>query len=181
MEGTIGEIRLFAATFAPKNWSYCDGSLIQIRSNTALFSILGTNYGGDGQNTFALPDLKGRTALGAGQGQEPGLSYYALGQKSGFNSVSLNNNQLAPHTHTCVSNVVIPAYSDEGNSNSPSGNVLAAKSAMYSSVAGDTSMKATPFNVVVSATGNNLPLSINQPSIGLNYIICLYGIFPSRQ
>lgn len=179
MEGTIGEIRLFAATFAPRDWSYCDGSVIQIRSNTALFSILGTNYGGDGQNTFALPDLRGRTALGTGQGS--GLSYYTLGQKSGVNSVSLTNTQLAPHTHACESNVAIPAYSDEGDSNSPNGNVLAAKPAMYSTTAGDTSMKAAPFNVIVSIAGNNQPLPINQPSIGLNYIICLYGMFPSRQ
>jgi microcystin-dependent protein len=179
MEGTVGEIRLFAATFVPRDWSYCDGSIIQIRSNTALFSILGTTYGGDGQNTFALPDLKGRAALGAGQG--PGLSYYALGEKSGYNSVTLNNTQLAPHTHTCVSNIAIPAYSDQGDSSSPTGNVLAAKAAMYSTVAGDTSMRAAPINVVVSATGNYQPLPINQPSIGMNYIICMYGMFPSRQ
>ncbi|MDX6183220.1 tail fiber protein [Flavobacterium sp. Fl-77] len=179
MEGTIGEIRLFAATFAPRDWSYCDGSLIQIRSNTALFSILGTNYGGDGQNTFALPDLRGRTALGTGQG--PGLSYYALGQKSGVNNVTLTNAQLPSHTHVCTSNVTISAYSDEGDSNSPTGNVLAAKAAMYSTIAGDTAMKAAPFSVAVSVAGSSQPLPLNQPSLGLNYIICMFGIFPSRQ
>lgn len=179
MEGTVGEIRLFAATFTPRNWSQCNGSLIQISTNTALYSILGTTYGGDGIQTFALPDLKGRTALGAGQ--SPGLAYYALGQKSGVNNITLTTAELPPHTHVTTGSVTIPAYSDEGNSNTPNGNILAAKSGIYSTIAGDTTMKPAPFNVTVSVAGNNQPLSLNQPSLGMNYIICMFGIYPSRQ
>lgn len=179
MEGTIGEIRLFAATFAPKNWWYCDGSIIAIRSNTALYAILGTTYGGDGVQTFALPDLKGRTAIGAGQG--PGLSYYSLGEQIGMDTVTLNSTNLPPHTHTATNNVVIPAYSDEGTANTPAGNVLAAKANMYTNLAGDTNLKPIPYNVTVGIAGMGSPLSIVQPSLGMNYIICMYGVFPARQ
>jgi len=178
MDGTIGEIRLFATSFAPRNWSYCDGSIIQIRSNTALFAILGTTYGGDGQTTFALPDLKGRVALGNGQG--PGLSSYTLGQKSGANSVTLTTAQIPPHTHISSATIAIPAYSDEGDVNTPAGNVLAAKSGMFSNAGVDTALKPAPYSVAVSVTGNNQPLQLSQPSIGMNYIICMFGDFPPR-
>lgn len=179
MEGTIGEIRLFAASFAPKNWSYCNGALIQIRSNTALFSILGTTYGGDGRTTFGLPDLKGRVALGAGQA--PGLSFYNLGEMGGANSVTLTIAEIPPHTHVANGNVTVTAFSDEGNSNVPTGNILAAKSTMYSTAGGDTNLKPVPFDVTTGFSGNGQPLSLNQPSLGMNYVICLFGAFPPRQ
>lgn len=178
MDGTIGEIRLIATTFAPRNWSYCDGSTIQIRSNTALFSILGTTYGGNGQTTFMLPDLKGRVVLGAGQGT--GLSFYDLGQQSGTNSVTLTAAQLPPHTHSSSATILVPAYSDEGDANTPSGNVLASKSAMFSTEVVDTNLKAVPYVPVVSITGGSQPLPLSQPAIGMNYIICMYGTFPQR-
>jgi microcystin-dependent protein len=179
MEGTIGEIRLFASNFAPKSWWYCDGSLIAIRSNTALYAILGNVYGGDGQTTFALPNMKGRTAIGAGQG--PGLSYYALGETAGTNSVTLTTANMPPHIHPATSTVTIPTYSDEGNADTPTGNILASKASMYSTMAGDTAMKAAPFNVTLGIAGQSMPLNINQPSLGMNYIICMYGVFPARQ
>lgn len=178
MEGTIGEIRLFASAFAPKNWSYCDGSIIAIRSNTALFSILGTTYGGDGQTTFALPNLAGRSAVGSGQG--PGLSYYDLGEVIGNNSVTLNVTNLPAHTHSATGSVVIPAYSDEGDSGSPSGNVLAAKAGMYSSQPSDSSTKPIPLSLQIGTSGGNQPIGLNQPSLGMNYIICMFGVFPYR-
>ena len=178
MEGTIGEIRLFAGSFAPANWAYCTGAIIQIRSNTALFSILGTTYGGNGTVTFALPDLAGRTALGAGQGQ--GLSLYSLGEQAGAASVTLNVTQIPPHTHVSSAVIKIPAYADEGNVDTPTNNVLASKPNMFSNSATDTTMKATTYNVNVGPTGTNVPLSLNQPTIGMNYIICMFGIFPSR-
>lgn len=178
MEGTIGEIRLFAGSFAPANWAYCDGSILQIRSNTALFSILGTVYGGNGTVTFGLPDLKGRTALGAGQG--PGLSLYSLGEQAGASSVVLNTSQIPPHTHIASAVISPPAYSDEGNVSTPAGNVLASRAGMFSTLAVDTNMKGTAYNVTVSNTGNNIPLSLNQPSLGMNYIICMFGVFPPR-
>jgi microcystin-dependent protein len=178
MEGTVGEIRLFAATFAPRNWSYCDGSLIQIRSNTALFSILGTSYGGNGTVTFGLPNLKGRTVIGSGQA--PGLSLYELGETVGSNSVVLTTAEMPNHTHVSSALVTIPAYSDEGNQNTPTNNLLASKASMYNSEIGDTNMKAAPFTVTLSSTGGNQPISLTQPTIGMNYIICMYGTFPSR-
>lgn len=178
MEGTIGEIRLFAANFAPKDWSYCNGGLIAIRANTALFSILGTNYGGDGKTTFGLPNLSGRSAVGAGQG--PGLSYYALGEQTGTNSTTLSIMNLPPHTHTAGGNIVIPAFSEEGDSATPTNNVLASKEGMYTSQASDSNTKSTPLNIQVGITGQSMPINITQPSLGMNYIICMYGVFPSR-
>jgi microcystin-dependent protein len=179
MDGTVGEIRLFAAGFAPKNWSYCNGSLIAIRSNTALFSILGTVYGGDGKTTFGLPNLAGRVALGVGQG--PGLSTYTAGDIAGVNSVTLTIAEIPPHTHASSGTVIVPAYSDEGDTNVPTGNVLAAKATMYSTVGGDAFLKPAPFNVTTGVFGNGQPLSLNQPSLGMNYIICMFGTFPQRQ
>ncbi|MCD1116364.1 phage tail protein [Chryseobacterium turcicum] len=178
MEGTIGEIRLFAANFAPQYWSYCNGALMAISSNTALFSILGTTYGGDGRVTFGLPNLAGRAAVGVGQG--PGLSYYDLGEMTGVNSTTLAISNLPPHTHTAGGNIVIPAFSEEGNSGSPASNVLAANGAMYTSQPSDSSTKATPLNIQVGVAGGSNPVNITQPSIGMNYIICMYGVFPSR-
>ncbi|KAA5536460.1 phage tail protein [Taibaiella lutea] len=178
MEGTIGEIRLFASTFAPRSWWYCDGTLLAIRSNTALFSILGNTYGGDGQTTFGLPNLKGRTAIGAGQG--PGLSYYTLGETIGTNTVTLNNLNLAPHNHPATASISIPAYGDEGNSPSPSNNILAALSGMYSSDPPDTPLKPANYTLQVQVSGSNQPLSIMEPVLGMNYIICLTGVFPAR-
>lgn len=178
MEGTIGEIRLFAANFAPRDWSYCNGALIAIRTNTALFSILGTTYGGDGQVTFGLPNLSGRSAVGAGQG--PGLSYYDLGEMTGTNTKTLTISNLPPHTHTAGGNIVIPAFSEEGDSATPANNVLASKGSMYTSQGSDSNTKATPLNIQVGVTGGSTPINITQPSLGMNYIICMYGVFPSR-
>ncbi|KAA3620859.1 MAG: phage tail protein [Flavobacterium sp.] len=120
-EGFIGEVRLFAGNFAPRGWAFCDGQLLSISSNTALFSILGTIYGGDGRTTFGLPDLRGRTAVGPRRG--PGLDEIRLGQKFGGQSVSGNSGESS---HTSVSR------------------------------------------------------SRTTPGLGLNYIICVQGIFPSR-
>ncbi|WP_294247740.1 phage tail protein [uncultured Chryseobacterium sp.] len=178
MEGTIGEIRLFAANFAPAYWQYCNGALLAIRSNPALFSILGTTYGGDGVNTFGLPNLAGRSAVGVGQG--PGLSYYDLGEMAGTNAVMLTMANLPAHTHSLSGNVVIPASSDEGNSGTPTGNVLASKTGMYTNQTSDATTKAIPLALQVGAAGGNNALSVVQPSLGMNYIICLTGVFPQR-
>ncbi len=178
MEGTIGEIRLFAASFAPREWSFCNGGLIPISSNTALFSVLGTTYGGDGIKTFALPNLNGRTAIGAGHA--PGLSPYPLGQISGASTLTLTAANLPPHTHETSAAVALPVYSESGNANTPSGNILAAKANMYSREAPDTSLVPASFNVQIAGSGNSIPLNITQPYLGMNYIICLYGQYPQR-
>lgn len=178
MDGTIGEIRQFAASFAPRSWAYCNGQILAIQTNTALFSILGTTYGGNGSTTFGLPDFGGRTAIGTGQG--PGLSNYVLGEKSGTNGITLTSLELPAHSHVSSATIAVPAYSDIGNVDTPTGNVLASKTAMYSTLDGDDNLKPVVLTVNVNPVGSSQPISITQPSIGINYIICLTGEFPQR-
>ncbi|KAF2339702.1 phage tail protein [Flavobacterium nitrogenifigens] len=178
MEGTVGEIRHFAANFVPRSWASCNGQILPIQRYTALFSIIGTVYGGNGSTTFGLPDFVGRVAIGFGNGN--GLTPYELGEMAGTNGSTLTLSNLPIHNHTAAATIKIPAYSDTGDSGTPDGNVLAAKASMYSTLPGDTTLKAASFTVTTGRTGDNVPLSIMQPSIGMNYIICLEGAFPSR-
>jgi microcystin-dependent protein len=180
MEGTIGEIRMFAATFSPKTWNYCDGSTIQISSNTALFSILGTTFGGNGTTTFQLPDLRGRVAVGAGNATSG--SVYQLGQKGGAESTTLTTNNIPPHTHTGTANISIPAYSEAGNTSDPNGNNLATVTNMYapSSVGADSSLAPFAATVQDGITGAGQPFSLMKAHLGMNYIICMYGVYPQR-
>ena len=167
MEGTIGEIRLFGGNFAPRGWALCNGSLLQISSNQALFSILGTTYGGDGRSTFALPDLRGRVPLHVGQG--PGLSNRTLGGKGGEEQVTLTEQQVAPHRHT------VNASPARGTENLPKGNVPAGSDNTYAT-GGRDKMHADMIDLNSGGQPhNNMP-----PFIGLNYIICMIGIYPSR-
>ncbi len=166
MDGFIGEIRLFAGNFAPRAWALCNGQVLAIEKNTALFSILGTTYGGDGRHSFGLPDLRGRAPVHAGTG--PGLSTYKLGEKKGIESTRLDVNQLPSHSHTLAvsgddpttkqASQGLPAsgefYNPQGNESAPSG--------------------------AVRSTGGDQPLSLVQPVLALNYIICLQGQYPSR-
>ena len=170
-EGFIGEIRMFAGNFAPKDWAFCQGQLLSISQNTALFSILGTTYGGDGRVTFALPNLSGRVPVGVGQGA--GLTNRQLGEMSGTETVTLTTAQMPAHNHT------INAVTSEGNQNLPTNNLPANTKTLdkeYSDANTNTTMKAT----MVNSTGGNQPFSIMQPSLGMNYIICVNGIYPSR-
>lgn len=170
-EAFIGEVKLFAGNFAPRGWAFCDGQLIAISQNTALFSILGTTYGGDGRTTFALPDLRGRVAVGPRNGS--GLNDYRLGQKFGAETTVLNTNQLPMHSHT------VNAVSALGTSNEPNGKYLAQTGLFdneYSSAAADAQLNSN----VIGNTGSSTPVDIRQPSLSINYIICLVGIFPSR-
>lgn len=188
MEGTIGEIRMFAGTFAPRSWAFCQGQLLSISQNTALFSILGTTYGGNGQTTFALPDLRGRSPIGQGQG--PGLSNISLGQVSGTENVTILTTQMPAHTHTAtVTGTVTPrCLDDEGLGDAP-GNAFPAATTtaagkIYTSAAQqpDASMGSSPITATatIGISGNSQPLPIRNPYLGMNYIICLEGIFPSR-
>jgi microcystin-dependent protein len=180
----IGEIRLFAGNFAPKDWEFCHGQLVNIASNTALFAILGTTYGGNGISTFGLPDLRGRVPVGTAQG--PGLSQYDLGQVGGVEQVAPLTTQLPVHTHS-LSNAsfAIAAYSGAGNSRNPAGAVFAKEAAgvtqTYSSASADATMAA---NVLkpgqLGAAGGGQPVGLLQPYLTLNYIICVIGVFPSR-
>jgi len=180
MEGTIGEIRLFAGNFAPRNWAFCQGQLLAISSNTALFSIIGCTYGGDCRTSFGLPDLQGRTPIGVGTGA--GLTTRQLGQRSGAETTTLNTLNLPNHTHTLNVSVEIPASAEEGNAETPVGNVMAVveEGTPYHTGGGDDAMASPAVSATAANTGNSQPANNMQPWIGLNYIICLQGIFPSR-
>jgi microcystin-dependent protein len=172
----LAEIRIFAGNFAPKGWALCNGQLMPISQNTALFSLLGTTYGGDGKSTFALPNLQGSAPLQPGQG--PGLSLYDLGETGGEQSVTLLQTEMASHSHAAN------CLSAAGDQNSPSGNTWAATSGTgrgggppnYS-----TQEPTTPMNpFATSIAGGNLPHNNMSPYLGLTFIIALQGVFPQR-
>jgi microcystin-dependent protein len=178
MEGYIGEIRLFGGNFAPLGWVFCDGTKYSLSEFTAAFSILGTTFGGDGQNNFAVPDLRGRVAVGTGQGA--GLSAINLGQNGGSESVTMTSAQMPAHSHTAAATITFPAYSDEGDTGSPTGNILAGLPGAYSTQAPDTNIAPAAIAGSISVVGGNLPFGIIQPVLVTNYIICLEGIYPPR-
>jgi len=180
MEGMIGEIRLFAGNFAPRSWALCEGQLIPISQNTALFSILGTTYGGDGRTTFGLPDLRGRVAIHAGHG--PGLSDYDLGQKSGSETNTLTLAQMPVHNHAATVSVELPASAEEGDSESPVDNVpaVAEEGAPYATSPDGSTMAPASGTATIGNTGGGQPVNNMQPYNAFNYIIALQGVFPSR-
>lgn len=178
MEGYIGEIRLFGGNFAPRGWAFCNGTLYSIAQYTAAFSIIGTTYGGNGQSNFAVPDLRGRVAVGTGQGA--GLTAINLGQIGGRETVTMTTAQMPAHTHTASATITFPCFSDEGNTASPSGNIPAASPAAYSTLAPDTFISPASTTGSLTPAGMNVPFSIVQPILATNYIICLEGIYPSR-
>jgi microcystin-dependent protein len=179
MEGYIAQILLFAGTFAPRNWAYCDGSLVNIASNTALFSLLGTTYGGNGTTNFALPDLRSRVAVGAGQG--PGLSNYALGQRGGTETVTLTQNQMPAHIHPATAAVSVGVSNASASTDDPDGGLLTTTgSAFYAGGTTAGNLGGVSSSLTIGNAGGNQPFSIEQPYLALNYVICIYGIFPSR-
>lgn len=179
MEGTMSEIRLFAGDFAPKNWALCQGQTLAINTNQALFSLLGTTYGGNGVSTFMLPNFAGRNPMGTGN--VSGLQNYQLGQMDGTPTVTMTSLQMPTHTHAPgTERVAIQTYSESGDSGSPTGNTLASLAGLYSDKASDSTLKPITAAFSLTPTGGSQPFSIMQPFLGMNYIICLYGIFPSR-
>jgi Microcystin-dependent protein len=178
MDGTIATIMMFAGNFAPKNWAFCNGQLLTISSNTALFSLLGTTYGGNGTTNFGLPDLQGRAPIAAGTG--PGLSNYSLGQSSNTVSASLTLNQMPAHHHD-AGQVKIPVSGGNASTEQPNGNILATPSSdVYATAGTQPTVNYGGFNVAVAPQGGGQPFSIMQPSLAINYVVCMYGIFPSR-
>lgn len=174
----IAEIVMFAGNFAPRGWAFCNGQLVPIAQNTALFSLIGTTYGGDGRTNFALPDLRGRTPVHAGQG--PGLPMVSLGESGGEPNHTLTVNEMPGHSHSAQG--VINVSSGAGNNTSPSNNFLAAsgsRDVQYAPSA-DATMNAGASQVVVGAAGGSQPHNNMQPYLGVNFIIALEGIFPSR-
>jgi len=169
----VAEIRIFPFNFPPKGWAFCDGQLQPISQNTALFSLLGTTYGGDGKSTFGLPNLQGNAPLHFGQG--PGLSLYDLGQTGGETTVTLLQSEMPSHSHS----VTVNAYSGAGTKVGPQGNVWAAGGGGRSEKMYTTSSNAT-MGGVVTITGGNLPHNNLMPYLALNFCIALQGIFPPR-
>ena len=172
VDAFLGEIRMVGFNFVPQGWARCDGRLLPISSNTALFSLLGTMYGGDGQTTFALPDLRGRVAIGQGQG--PGLSTTIQGEIRGSENVTLTAQNIPPHSHPLM------VSSGKGTSSSPTGNFLADTSVLDKEYAA-TSNSSMNNGAIGLSNGHYQPINIMQPSLTVNYIIALYGIFPSRE
>jgi microcystin-dependent protein len=164
-EPFIGMIMLFGGNFAPAGWAQCNGQLLSIQQNTALFSILGTTYGGNGTSNFALPDLRGRAPIHLGQG--PGLSNYTEGEVGGAESVTLLQAQMPAHQHTQ------PATNGVQTTNRPN-NALPAEGGVYSNESDGSALVAT------SSQGGNQPHENRQPFLVMNYCIALQGIFPSR-
>lgn len=178
MDPFLGEITIFAGLFAPRGWALCHGQLLAINSNEALFSLLGTNYGGDGRTTFGLPDLRGRVLIHQGRG--PGLSSYALGQKGGTETVTLFGGQLPSHNHA------VRAIDAPGTSTDPTDKMIAkdlvevAPNNNLESRSFGTDTPAAMANEAISSTGGSQPHPNIMPYLALNYIISLDGAFPSR-
>jgi microcystin-dependent protein len=173
----VAEIRLFASNFAPTGWAFCHGQLLPISQNTALFSLLGTFYGGDGKSTFALPDLQGRAAMHQGQGQ--GLSQRFLGEEGGSETVALLQSEIPNHSHTLRGTDTPASY------NVPTGGrVLAASlggQAYAAPVGGGTAPSPAQASFgMLGVVGGDLPHNNMQPYLTLNYCIALQGIFPAR-
>ncbi|QMU64068.1 MAG: phage tail protein [Flavobacteriaceae bacterium] len=181
MDSFLAEIRIFAGNFAPRFWEFCNGQLWSISQNEALFSILGTIYGGDGRTTFALPDLRSRVPVCTGTGT--GLNNVPLGSSYGSESVVLTVDHLPSHTHS-VSATVAPLCNSGSpeDSDNPQGNFLSSTSPNdYFANSANAQMGESPVSVTIEpAEGKYFPIDIRQPSLGLNYIICTSGIYPSR-
>jgi microcystin-dependent protein len=174
MEGYLGEIRMFAGNFAPRNWAFCNGQLLSYDVYPDLFGILGTTYGGDGQTTYGLPDLRGRGPVGPGQG--PGLPNVDLGEIAGSPDVILGIPNLPQHAHTVTVNDNTAGMAATG-----SGNYLNSKTeSEEAAAASGLSSPAVLHPGTIGNTGGFQSFSRMQPYLGLNYIICLEGIYPVR-
>jgi len=186
MEEFIGVVKIFAGNFAPRGFMMCNGQSLAISQYSALFSILGTTYGGNGQTTFALPDLRGRAPVG--WGQAPGLSNYALGQVSGTESTSILISNMPAHNHVASSTLSLNASDAAATVGTPvAGNALGAGKdvntdpvSMYTTSAPNIPLTGGTVDTTIGLNGGNVPISILQPVLATSYIICVEGIFPSR-
>lgn len=173
-EPFLAEIKMFGGGFNPRGYAFCDGQLLSIASYSAVFSLMGTTFGGDGRTTFGLPDLRGRVAVHPGTG--PGLSQIRWGEKGGVQTTYLTVNQMPAHTHTAT----VHANAGRGNDSNPDGNVMAEKSRtnIYSDAAPNVTMRAGA--VTVASAGAGQGVENRMPYLGIYHIIALQGVFPSR-
>jgi len=184
MEPFLAQIIMFAGNFAPRGWALCDGQTLSISENTALFSILGTTYGGDGRTTFRLPDLRGRGPLHAGSG--PGLPNIPLGQVSGTPTTTLNVNNLPPHNHGAVvtNTLKVGVSTQSGAEDDPDGTIFGAGAEIFTEAAPDAEMGdgsiAGDVTVAIQNAGNGTSFNNYHPFASVNFIIALVGTFPSR-
>lgn len=177
MEGTLATIMIFAGNFTPMNWAFCDGSLQAISENEALFSLIGTTYGGDGQTTFGLPDLRGRIPVGTGTGG--GLSTIQLGEMAGTESVTLTQGQMPAHSHPMTATVSTSSSNADG-SKSPAKVLASPAQNLYAPTSSATNSYLAGANVSLAPQGGNQSIGIVQPYQAINYVICVQGIYPSR-
>lgn len=172
----LGEIMMFAGNFAPRGWAFCDGQLLPIAQNDALFSLLGTTYGGDGRTTFALPDLRGRAPIHAGNG--PGLSNYQLGWRGGAETTTLSISNLPSHNHTLNASEQPATTAEPLNNYLPHGETGRVEAKEY--------VTPPPYSLVslnnesIGYTGGSQPFNNVMPFLTINFCIALQGIFPSR-
>jgi microcystin-dependent protein len=159
----VGEVRLVGFNFAPVGWSFCNGSIISISENSTLFQLIGTTYGGNGQSTFGLPNLQSRVPVHQGNG-------YVIGSTGGTEAVTLTLSQCPAHTHSLL------ASANPANSSTAAGNTVGAGLVVYSTLPPETPMNAS----MVGSSGGNLPHNNLQPFLALNWVISLFGIFPSQ-
>jgi len=209
MEPIMGQIIMFAGSYAPRGWAFCHGQLLSIAQNQALFSILNNTYGGDGRTSFALPDLRGRVPISAGNGTD--LSTYQLGQSGGAESVALKISQMPQHNHSATftskksepitANATIKAKNGKGDEESAGGNYLATGATGSGrdslsvnngySTTSDTTMNSQAVEIEITGGGNNgdvtvgdtgdsKPAPVMQPYLAMHYIIALEGVYPSR-
>lgn len=177
MEGVIGVVTWFAGDFVPRNWALCNGAILAINGNQALFSILGNTYGGNGTTNFALPDLQGRYPISAGVIQN--RQTYVEGEKLGEPKIQLGVNHLPPHNHDGTTTVAMDVSSSEGIINRAQNTYPAGAPQAYSN--SPAAYMAEPaYTAVVAAAGENVPVPLMMPYLVVNYIICLTGIYPSR-
>jgi microcystin-dependent protein len=178
----MANVTIFAGNFAPQGYMLCQGQLLDIATYNALFALLGTTFGGDGQNTFALPDLRGRKPIHTGQG--PGLGYYDLGQTGGVEQATITGLQMPINTHQFISANGAPlAFPTAGNQNTPVNNVpaaLAGGHSGYATAASGTVLGSSSTPAVTPIAGSSQPIDIRSPYMAMNYIIAVEGIFPSR-
>jgi microcystin-dependent protein len=178
----VGEIGIAGFNFAPRGWALCNGQTMSIAQNTALFSLLGTQYGGNGTSTFGLPNLQGCVAIHKGQG--PGLSDYVIGQTGGSQTATLQVTNMPAHTHSGQSaqtpSLAQPASNQAGTGNSPDNSVPAATTASRLKYASASNAFMAPYTPTLQAAGGGQPVSIMQPGLVLTYCIATQGVFPAR-